>query len=74
MPEHKHLLRSTYLGYITLDAGWKETDTEDPEKPDEPEKPDNTDGAIGMLVSTPLKNLMLLMFFMKMENLLQFLN
>ena len=35
---------------------------------------DGTDGAIGVLVSTPLKNLMLLMFFMKMENLIQFLN
>ena len=59
-----------------MDAGWKETDdTEVPdvsEKPNDPENPDN--GAIGMLVSTPLKNLMLLMFVMKMENLLQFLN
>ena len=84
MPEHKHLLRSTYLGYITLDAGWKETDdTEDPEKPEnpenpekpeKPENPDDTDGAIGVLVSTPLKNLMLLMFFMRLEILLQFVN
>ena len=58
-----------------MDAGWKKTDeTEDPEKPEKPEKPDDTDGAIGVLVSTPLKNLMLLMFFLRMENLIQFLN
>ena len=61
-----------------MDAGWKETDDTEkpdvPEKPDVSEKPDDTDGAIGVLVSTPLKNLMLLMFFMRMENLLQFLH
>ena len=61
-----------------MDAGWKKTDeTEDPDETDEPKDPDEpdvTDGAIGVLVSTSFKNLMLLMFFMRMENFLQFLN
>ena len=63
------ILYSMYLGYITLDAGWKKTDDTD-----DTDDPDVTDGAIGVLVSTPFKKLMLLMFFMRMKIFLQFIN
>ena len=59
-----------------MDAGWKKTDetTDEPKDPDEPEDPDVTDGAIGVLVSTALKNLMLLILFINIEFFSQFLN